>query len=147
MAEEKEPFINPIDPDKVAENPSTLPYAHTVGSFQIKPIDEGKVKGRAVRAMEQQTTRQLEQIQGQIKTLAEQAKAIQERVVISQQIYQAEMSFEPLIGHTYYLYQKKDESFVLSMVAPTEWGRSKPFESFIASVTLMADHTWDILQS
>jgi len=147
MAKEKKEFVNPIDPDKVAENPGLLPYAHHVGSTSIKPIDEGKVKGRAVRAMEQQTVKQLEQIQGQINTLVDQAREIQERVSVSQQIYEADMSFEPLVGHTYYLYQKEDEKFVLSMIAPTEWGRSKPYKTHTATVTLMADHTWEIHKS
>jgi hypothetical protein len=31
MQEEK-PFINPIDADKVAQNPGLLPYAHTLSS-------------------------------------------------------------------------------------------------------------------
>ena len=33
--QQQEEFINPIDPDKVAENPHLLPYAHTVGSAVI----------------------------------------------------------------------------------------------------------------
>ena len=44
-------FVNPIDPDKIAENPHLLPYAHQVGSAVIKPEDQGKLKGRALSAM------------------------------------------------------------------------------------------------
>ena len=46
---QNEEFINPIDKDKIAENPHLLPYAHTRGGVNIKPVDKGKVKGRANR--------------------------------------------------------------------------------------------------
>ncbi|MEZ4950285.1 MAG: DUF2452 domain-containing protein [Saprospiraceae bacterium] len=145
MAQKKEEeFHNPIDKDKIAENPHSLPYAHTVGGVTIKPIDKGKVKGQAVAAMYEQTDMQLKQIKEQIDLLASQAKSIQKRVAISENIYLAEMNFKPLMGHTYHLYQKNSGDFVLSMVGPDEWGKTKPYE-FVATVKLMADHTWDIL--
>ena len=135
---------NPIDKDKVAENPGLLPYAHTVGSAVIKPEDKGKIKGRAVVAMRQQTERQMSQLYKQMQVLAEQANELKRRVEVSERIYSADMGFEPLIGHTYYLYERKDGSDLLSMVAPHEWGRSVSFSRFIAKVTLLADHTWDV---
>ncbi len=30
------------------------------------------------------------------------------------------------------------------MIGPEEWGRSCPFQEYIASVTLLADHTWQV---
>lgn len=138
-------FINPIDPDKVAENPHLLPYAHTVGGAVIKPIDKGRVKGRAVSAMYSQTEQQLDQIREQIALLAEQAKAIHERVILSEHIYEAEMNFEPLIGFTYHLYQRSDKRFLLSMIGPEEWGKNRPY-AFKATVKMLADHTWEVLK-
>ncbi|MEN0003656.1 MAG: DUF2452 domain-containing protein [Bacteroidota bacterium] len=147
MAEEKEQkeFINPIDPDKIAENPHLLPYAHTVGGAVIKPIDKGRVKGRAVSAMYEQTDLQLDQIKQQIELLAQQAKSIHDRVQISEQIYGAEMNFEPLISFTYHLYRRSNGKYVLSMVGPKEWGLNSPYE-FVATVKMLADHTWEILE-
>ncbi|MCB0596025.1 MAG: DUF2452 domain-containing protein [Lewinellaceae bacterium] len=140
-----EEFINPIDKDKIAESPHNLPYAHTVGGVQIKPMDKGRAKGRAVTAMYKQTDMQLGQIKEQIELLAQQARAIQNRIAISEQIYTAEMNFEPLIGFAYHLYQRKNSNFVLSMVAPQEWGENPPYR-FIATVELLSDHTWDVLE-
>lgn len=137
---------NPIDKDKITENPSTLPYAHHIGGVVIKPVDVGRVKGRAMTAMVEQTNNQMDQIRQQIELLAQQAKAIQERVEISKEIYDAEMGFEPLIHHVYYLYEKDNGRFVLSMIGPGEWGRSKPFKQFRAKVKLLADHTWEVLE-
>jgi len=139
-------LINPIDKDKVTETPHILPYAHTVSGVEIKPIDKGKVKGRALSAMSEQTQMQMNQIKEQIELLAQQAKDLQDRVSVSEQIYQAEAGFEPLIGHIYHLYEKNDQQWVLSMVAPGDWGRSIPFAKYIASVKMLADHTWEILE-
>lgn len=136
---------NPIDKDKITETPSTLPYAHHVGSPVIKPMDKGKTKGKALAAMEQQTHMQMEQIKEQIELLATQAKAIQDRIEISEKIYLADMGFEPLISHVYYLYERNNGTWVLSMVAPQEWGRSKPFSHFVSAVRLLADHTWELI--
>ncbi len=134
---------NPIDPDKVAENPHLLPYAHERGGASIKPADMGKVKGLALSAMYEQTDMQLGQIREQIELLARQAKAIQDRAVISEEIYAAEMGIDPIIGKTYYLYRRAEGEPVLSLVAPAEWGRKSPF-TYVATVRLLGDHTWDI---
>ncbi|MFK8102129.1 MAG: DUF2452 domain-containing protein [Saprospiraceae bacterium] len=139
----KEGFQNPIDKDKIAENPHLLPYAHTVGGAVIKPEDKGRIKGLAVSAMYEQTDQQIGQIREQMELLAQQAKAIQDRIHVSEAIYLAEMNFKPLISHQYHLYKKSDEKHVLSMIGPKEWGKNPPYE-FVASVKLLADHTWDI---
>lgn len=136
-------FINPIDPDKVAENPGLLPYAHHVGSAVVKPEDKGKLKGRAVAAMHQQTNMQIDQLRQQMELLTQQARDIHKRVQVSEMIYGAQMNFEPLIGHTYYLYENKHGEHVLSLIAPTQWGRSQPY-TYIATATLLADHTWEV---
>ncbi len=137
-------FINPIDRDKVAENPGLLPYAHTVGGSVIRPIDKGKTKGLAVSAMYDQTEMQMNQIREQVELLYQQAEKIRNRVKISENIYLAEMNFKPLIGHIYHLYKRKNGKDVLSMIGPNQWGKSCPYD-FQATVKLLGDHTWDIL--
>ncbi|WP_461043209.1 DUF2452 domain-containing protein [Spirosoma harenae] len=142
--EEAKVFINPISPDKVAESPGLLAYAHTAGGAVIRPEDKGKITGRAVAAMREQTDMQLSQLYKQMQLLAEQATAIRHRVEVSERIYSAHMSFEPVVGHTYYFYQRKNGTDLLSMVGPHEWGRKFPFERCLATVRMMADHTWDV---
>jgi Protein of unknown function (DUF2452) len=137
---------NPIDKDKIALNPSTLPYAHSVGGAVIKPIDQGKVKGQSLSAMRQQTHMQMDQIRKQIELLAQQAEAIHKRIEISEKIYDAELRFEPVIGYCYHLYERANGKRFLSMVGPEEWGRSKGFSLYLGSVRLLADHTWDLLE-
>jgi len=138
---------NPFDHDKVTDNPGLINFPHHIGSAIIKPEDKGKVKGRAMAAMKDQTKRQMSQLYEQMKVLAKQANDIKKRIEISEKIYNAQINFEPVINHTYYLYLKNDHNFVLSMIGPEEWGNDNPFKSYMASVKLLSDHTWEILES
>ena len=141
-----ESFVNPIDVKKTAENPGLLPYAHTVGSAIIKPIDKGRTKGVALQAMYEQTNRQLDQIRKQVELLMTQAQSIHDRVGISERIYQADLNFKPIMGHTYHLYERTtDGKDILSIIAPEEWGNNSTY-IWRATLKLLADHTWDILE-
>jgi hypothetical protein len=122
---------------------SVLPYSTSVSGAVIKPNEAGIIRHHALSAMEEQTNMQLTQIRQQIELLAIQAKEIQKRKELSMIIYDAQISFAPVIGQTYYLYEKEDASHLVSMISPEEWGRAKsPYKSFVAAVKLLADHTW-----
>jgi Protein of unknown function (DUF2452) len=138
-------FVNPIDKEKVAENPGLLPYAHSAGGAVIRPEDQGRIRGNAMTAMYDQTDRQMEQLRRQMETLVSQAKSLQDRMNVSEIIYAAEVPFQPVIHHHYHLYcRKSDGKHLLSMIAPLEWGRRQPYE-YLASVRLLGDHTWEVL--
>ncbi len=122
---------------------SVLPYAASVSGAVIKPTEEGMIRHKALTAMEEQTNMQLDQIRKQVELLALQAQEIQKRKELSMMIYDAKISFKPNIGQTYYLYEKQDDTYMLSLVSPKEWGGgSGPFKRFVAGVMLLADHTW-----
>ncbi|MBK6267424.1 DUF2452 domain-containing protein [Marivirga sp. S37H4] len=131
--------------DGTTENPGTISFPHHSGSAIIKPEDKGKIKGRAVAAMHQQTENQMSQLYEQMQLLANQAKSLQKRVEVSERIYLAKMNFEPLINHVYYLYESNEGKDILSLISPQEWGKSKSYNKYLATVKLLADHTWEIL--
>lgn len=135
---------NPIDKDKITENPHNLPYAHNVSSAVIIPDDKDKIKSKAMAAMVDQTNRQMKQIYDQLELLVNQANDLKARVEISEQIYTAEMGFKPLTGHIYHLYENEGKR-VLSMIGPNEWGGKCKYEKFVATAKLLGDHTWDVL--
>jgi hypothetical protein len=138
---------NPIDKDKVAENPGLLAYPHTIGSVVVKPEDNGKLKTRALSAMHEQTSAQLKQIQKQVETLLVQANDIKRRVEVSEKVYQAEMRFEPFVGKIYHLYEKEGK-YQLLLIGPDEWGMSnKNNLNFVSTVKLLSDHTWEVLDN
>lgn len=141
--------VDKIDLEKMkegtTENPGTIAFPHHSGSAIIKPTDRGKIKGRAVAAMHQQTESQMGQIYEQMQLLANQAKNLQDRIAISERIYLAKINFEPLINHIYYMYEDPKGEDMLSLISPEEWGRSSRMR-YIATVKLLADHTWEILE-
>jgi hypothetical protein len=120
---------------------SVLPYSASVSGAVIKPTEAGIIRHQALGAMEEQTNMQLTQIRQQIELLAIQAKEIQKRKELSMIIYDSKISFSPVIGQTYYLFEKEDGSTIISLISPKEWGKKSPFK-FIAAVKLLADHTW-----
>ena len=121
---------------------NVLPYASSLTGVAIRPTSEGVIKHKALNAMEEQTNMQLSQIREQIELLARQAQEIHKRKELSLMIYDAKITFKPQIGQRYHLYQKKNNTYVLSLVAPEEWGGSGPFKEFVSSVQLLGDHTW-----
>jgi len=147
----KEVNLSQVDMERMKEmtsaDPGLIEFAHTVGSALVKPLDAGKIKGKSVAAMHDQTHRQFKQLYDQMQTLVDQAKSLQKRVSISERIYLSKMNFEPIINHVYFLYERKNGEDLLSMVSPEEWGRVIPFNTYIAKVLLLSDHTWEILES
>ena len=137
-------FVNPIDKDKVAENPGLLPYPHHVGGIVIKPEDTGKIKSRALTAMREQTDIQMNQIQKQVELLMQQANDLKERVEISEKIYLADLSFEPIIGQTYHLYLKEDV-YKWLLIGPEDWGKLPKTLEYVGTVKMLGDHTWDVI--
>lgn len=153
MTEEKP---KPIDVDqidlerlkeKTADLPGLIEYAHSVGGFSIVPTEQGVIKGKAMQAMKEQSQMQLDNILEQMKVLAKQAQEVKDRVDVSNQIYEADIKFEPVIGQTYHLYEKENGDKTLSLIGPHEWGRSGKNLRFISSVRLLADHTWKVVES
>lgn len=131
---------------KTVDLPGLVEYAHSVGGFSIVPTEQGVIKGRAMNAMQEQTQERLDMVLEQMRTLAKQAKEIQDRVQISHYVYDAEIKFEPVIGKKYFLYEKDDGKKLLSLIGPKDWGNSKSFKTCLAQVRLLSDHTWKVLE-
>jgi hypothetical protein len=139
LNEAKEPFTNI---EIYHKQMSVLPYASSISGVAIRPTKEGVIKHKALTAMEEQTNMHLDQIKQQIELLARQAQEINKRKELSLMIYEATLRFKPQIGHTYHLYEQKDGTHALSLISPSEWGRGGASSQFVASVRLLADHTW-----
>ena len=122
-----------------------MKYPVERGGMAFSVTKKEVIKSRGLMAMEQQVDMQMAKIKEQIALLAKQVEELQKRKELSFQIYQAENSFEPLVGSVYYLYKKGDESRFLSMISPKEWGRRDTDNVFLAKVELLADRTWNIV--
>jgi hypothetical protein len=131
----------------VSEEPHTLTHAHSRSGALVAPEDQGTIKGVAVTAMHQQTAKQMDQLAEQIHLLARQYEQLKRRMEMSERIYLATIPFTPRIGQLYHLYAKDHKEDILSMLAPGDWGiKGSPYQNFLASVRLLADHTWELVE-
>ncbi|REE02169.1 DUF2452 domain-containing protein [Marinoscillum furvescens] len=151
MSDKNKVDISKIDLEKEREKITDLPglieFAHNVGSALIKSEDKGVIKGQAMSAMYAQTDQQFGQIYEQMELLMKQANELRKRIDVSERIYSCQLNFKPVIGEIYHLYQRDDGSDFLSMIAPNEWGRSRKYNELVATVKLLPDHTWEVLNA
>ena len=130
------------------DEPGLVKFASNIGSGVVAPLEESAIRVHSHRAMCEQLDVQMAQIVDQIKLLAKQVEDLQNRKSISEEIYLSKITFEPVIGNTYYLYySNKENRKVLSMVAPEQWGKSGDHLRFMAEVVLNGDRTWKVTKS
>jgi len=135
-----------LKPEKTGYQGSAAlsPIPMTVSSPVIKAEDKGKIRTVAVQSMHLQANQQVEMLRKQAELIVKQVSEIEERVKISEMIYLADMTFVPVIDSIYHLYERNNGR-VLSLISPQEWGKKIPFIAFVATVRLLADHTWDVI--
>jgi hypothetical protein len=117
-------------PDNVADRPGLLPYGSNVSAPSIKPIDLTSFKRNGIQKVEKVFDRRY-------KELLEQAENLQKSFLITQQVYESNYKFEPIIGEIYHLYEDDDGGYSLSMIKPSEWKKKHVY-----SVILNSEMTW-----
>lgn len=123
---------------------SLSPIPLSVGSVPIKPEDKGKIRANAVEAMHHYAQQEMDMLRKQADLIMQQVREIEDRLKISEQIYQSEMRFTPVVNQIYHLYEKGDH-FAISLIAPNEWGRSKTQMKHVATIRLLGDHSWQVI--
>lgn len=137
MTEEKE-F------ESYAGEASLSPIPLSIGSPPIRPEDKNKIRANAVEAMHHYANQEIAMLKKQADLIMQQVRDIEQRLKISAHIYESDMRFVPVINQVYYLYEK-DDHYTLSLIGPNEWGAAKQVKKYIATVKLLGDHSWDVL--
>tara|TARA_Y100001963_G_scaffold137399_1_gene201048 strand:- start:390 stop:623 length:234 start_codon:yes stop_codon:yes gene_type:complete len=52
------------------------------------------------------------------------------------------VQFDPVAGQTYYLYEREDESFFISLVAPQYWSAKTPPLTYVSDVEFIPSSGW-----
>ncbi|MCH7227602.1 DUF2452 domain-containing protein [Haloferula sp. A504] len=115
------------------EKPSSayLPYPVSTLSPRIVPTDLSSFKSRGISEVERDLQQKLVQLR---ETYLE---AI-DHFNWNKLVYESEISFEPVVGETYHLYESRGRR-MLSMIAPDEW----PMKH-LASLRLNVDRQWQV---
>ena len=121
---------NPIDKDKTTESPGILPYAHHVGSALIKPDNTDGFKLRGIHKVNRELSKRMDNLKSEYEKLMDEFKW-------NDIIYHSKISFEPLVGETYYLYLNKNDEYFLSIIDPSQWK-----QNYVGEFELNADLKW-----
>ena len=122
-------------PDNVTDFAATLPYPSNVGApaFVIPDVLEHKQQ-RGVDATHYFETK-FDQLKDEYFKLVKLAQD-------TQQVYDAQYSFIPVVGRVYSLYSNNDKLF-LSIIEPDKW----PQMQFKGSFKYTSDSTWQSIST
>jgi len=123
---------------------SLSPIPLSIGSPVIRPEDRNQIKANAVEAMHHYANQEISMLKKQADLIMQQVREIENRLQISEQIYHSDIRFVPVVNQIYHLYEK-DDHYSLSLIGPDEWGNSKNSRVYKASVRLLGDHSWQIM--
>lgn len=113
--------------------------------FTDKAITEVEVsKNKTLTAMQHHVDEEKNRIYEQALLLQQQLEVIQKREALAKMIYAAEYSFEPVMLRKYSLYQRTNQTYVLSLIEPDEWNGNCPLGIFIDFVQQLGNSSWDI---
>lgn len=132
-------------PDQVVHNEedgyyaSKLPYTSNVGAPAINIVDISSWKAtKASHANEYYVQK--------FNELKEEYQKLISSFQWNDLIYQAEYSFQPTNGHSYYLYERgPGGSIFLSLVSPDQWGKKYGHLIYIGKFALDSNDKWDKL--
>ena len=95
-------------PDNVVANPHSLPYASDLSAPVIKPNNLGAWKSGSVHSANKYFKERFDKIKSEAEELSNEFKW-------NEIIFNAEMRFKPVMGKDYYLYEKQDFTFYLTL--------------------------------
>ena len=117
-------------PDMFAENKAIMPYGDPVGAPAIRTTDISSYKQKNLIKTNHYFEARYEEIKEEYRKLLEAYEW-------NKLVYNSEFRFEPIKGHTYHLYQQKDETLFLSLIAPDEWN-----QVYVGSFRMDSDDKW-----
>lgn len=129
MATKKEETSSAEHP-MVAHNPGLLPYGSNVGAPSIIPDDIATWKTEQSVKTNQYFSARYEEIKEEYRQLIEQYEW-------NKLVYRSEYSFRPIKGHTYFLYQRENNTLFLSIIEPWCWD-----QLFIGAFKLDSEDKW-----
>lgn len=106
-------------------------YPTELGSQNFSPDDIQLFKLEKTSKLKHHFTSKFSEIQKEYQKLLKE-------VSTNERLYLAKHNFEPLAGHSYYLYQKGDHEF-LSIISPEEWNNRYVY---IGKFEFLSDGRW-----
>lgn len=107
-----------FDHDSQAYNSNILPYGTNIGAPSISPSGVSAWKTQSITSFNHTFNNKIELIKKDYQRLIDEYN-------INEMLYKAKMSFEPLVGEVYHLYQdSNNEDAFLSLIPPNSWKKT-----------------------
>ena len=107
-----------------------LTYGSNVGAPAIQLEDVDGWKRIQAQTANKVFNKKYEEIKEDFKQLVDE-------VQWNEFVYSTKYNFLPVIGETYYLYQKSDGTYFLSLISPDEWNMN-----FVGATRLESNNKW-----
>jgi hypothetical protein len=107
------------------------PYPTNIGSQGFDLPNIPQFREQSSKKMMDVFNREKEEIKERIKKLYDEYNT-------SIMVWESKISFEPIIGKSYYLYNFNGQN-TLSLIGPTEWNRG---EDFVGEFLLNSENKW-----
>lgn len=120
----------PFDPETGKFYKHLLEYASEVGSIKFEVQDVSLWKRGEVEKVKSLFQQDLKEIDQKIQKLMSE-------IALNDMIYSAKMNFEPVVGHTYHLYENSSGEKFLSLIEPELWKMT-----YFGSYKLTSDKKW-----
>lgn len=126
-----------FDEETQTYNANILPYGTNIGAPSIKHFGVSNWKNTSISKFNHLFKNKIEQVKTDYEKLLEEYR-------INEILYNAKMSFEPIVGEIYHLYLRKgtDEPF-LSLIEPESWKS----QNFQGSYQLNSDKIWKKIEA
>jgi len=122
-------------PDNIVYNEKSETYDASQRSF---PTTVGSQKFEAIKLDKSHSIRANNFFDSKFKELKESYQKLVEEYNWNKIIYESEYSFQPISGKTYHLYQRENQSYWLSIIAPQNWNKKH-----IGSFKLLTNGKWE----
>ena len=109
---------------------NTKHYPTTVGTKSFEPIIVDK----------SDTIKADKYFNSRLTELKKEYESLVNEYNDSKLVYESEYTFQPIVGETYHLYERDDETLFLSIITPNEWDKKH-----IGSYLLLNNGVWEKL--
>jgi hypothetical protein len=118
-------------PDSYCEDANILPYGSNLGAPAIVLPDKERFINEQGNKASKYLTTKLDELKQDYEELVKLAED-------TEMVYQSEYTFEPKVGHVYYLYRRENSTMFLSLIEPEKWN-----QTFIGAFKFSSDGTWE----
>ena len=122
-------------PDQIVYNEETDKFDANLKSY---PTTVGSQKFEPIKVDKSDSYKADNYFDSRLKELKEEYQKLVEEYNWTRLVYEAEYSFQPLLGEEYFLYEREDKNLFLSLIKPTEWDKK-----YVGSFKLMNNGKWD----